>query len=454
MESGSWVAIVGGPYHDWASWKRPFALAFGRRAETDREVGLSQRTRHLLYAGIACGFGIAAAAAGLIKARALGQPFDLPVSDGRHYYAYLPSLVVDGDLDFANQIIEHWGPDFHPDLLADRTPIGRIRNKYPIGLALTLAPAFLGGHAVALASNGRIPADGYSWPYQLACLAMIEWLVYCTLRTIDDLAINHLHVHSTATALGVAVWAVGTPYAYYACREPFMVHAVSAFWCTTFAAAMIRRPTTARRFWLWFGAGGAMALACRPTNAHLAPLAIYGVIVTGRHFGWKPLARAAPWALVGAIPLALQTACWRALAGQWIYFSYAGEGFAWTAPELWRSLLSGRHGLFAWSPLLLPAAVLMALRSNEQFVRAWLLSAALLWYANAAWSTWWFGDAFGGRAYLELAGFFGLGLALLFAKIGGRAAFAVAGIACAGNLFLMALYITHRIPRAGSLLPW
>src|SRR5690606_22701025 len=71
------------------------------------------------------------------------------VSDGRGYYVYLPSLILDGDLDFSNQIKDHWDVDFSEGLLVPNTATGKIGNKYPIGTALTLAPAFLTCHVIA-----------------------------------------------------------------------------------------------------------------------------------------------------------------------------------------------------------------------------------------------------------------------------------------------------------------
>jgi hypothetical protein len=96
---------------------------------------------------------------------ALKPGFDLIVSDGRRYYVYLPSLLCDGDLDFSNQIREHWGPDFSPTLLTHHTERGLIPDKYPIGVALSLLPTFL----VARLFGG----DGYGLHYQLLILAQI-----------------------------------------------------------------------------------------------------------------------------------------------------------------------------------------------------------------------------------------------------------------------------------------
>src|SRR5262249_37459374 len=93
--------------------------------------------------------------------------FDLIVSDGRGYYVYLPSLVIDGDLDFRNQMLEHGPAAGRPALERGLTPRGLVANRYPVGLALTLAPAFLAAHAAAEAGHaatgwGWLAPDGYS----------------------------------------------------------------------------------------------------------------------------------------------------------------------------------------------------------------------------------------------------------------------------------------------------
>ena len=366
----------------------------------------------------------------------------------------MPTVVVDGDLDIANQITEHWGPDFRPELLEPRTPLGLVQNKYPIGLALTLLPAFLVGHLLALASGGLIPADGYSWPYQIACLAFIQFLVWRTFVRIDRLSVDRLGIAEGPTLLGIAVVAFGTPYAYYAVREPFMVHAVSTFWCTEVVAIVATAVRGPAWFWPRLAFCGAMALVCRPTNAHLAPVAILGIVEVVRSAGLQRTLLWLPTVCVGLVPIGVQLGAWRLSSGSWIHYSYGHEGFDWAHPALLETLFSSRHGLFFWSPILLVAIAGTMTVARDPLVRCWLIGAALLWYADSAWWCWWFGDAFGGRAFLELTGLFGTGLAAAFARLRARPwlTWSLAGFAVAFNLALMALYIAHAISRDGYLL--
>lgn len=411
-------------------------------------------TREKIYALLAATFFLLAVGMAGGKAIVLNEPFNLVVSDGRFYYAYLPSVWIDGDLDFSNQISEHWGADYRPILLENPHETGLVRNRFPIGMALTLSPAFLLGHVVAILSGGRIKADGYSWPYQLACLALIQLLVWRTLVRIDRLLTERLSIPAGPAFLGVLIVAVGTPYAYYVFREPFMVHAVSTFWCTEVVAAAAAWQRGSGWLWPRLAFYGAMAVVCRPTNIHLVPVAGWAVVHVARGFGsWRAFTRF-PLAAVSLIPIGLQLVTWRVLSGSWVHYSYEDRPFFWTRPALLQTLFSSRHGLFFWSPALLIAVAGLA-RARDPLVRQWSIGGILLWYANSAWSTWWFGDAFGGRAFLELTGLFGIGLGVSFALLRGRPRLTATLVALvvAFNLGLMALYITHRISRDGYIWP-
>ena len=362
----------------------------------------SSALRKQTYAAVAGIFFLLALGIAAGKAILLHQRFNLVEGrDERYYYAYLPSVVIDGDLDFTNQISEHWGKEFRPELLKNRSATGFVQNKYPVGLALTLLPGFLLGHALALSSSGLIPADGYSWPYQLACLLLIELLVWRTLLRIDRLLTEKLGVPAGPALLGLVVLATGTPYVYYACRDPFMIHIISTFWCTEvvlIAAVGHRRPAW---FWLRLAFSGAMALVCRPTNLHLIPVAVFGVAQTIREVGIRRIATFFPLTAIAIIPIGLQLATWHVLDGAWVYYSYGEEGFNWTYPALIQTLFSSLHGLFFWSPILLFAVAGLLFRARDPLVRYWFLGGVMLWYANSSWFCWYFGEAFGALGFLS-----------------------------------------------------
>jgi hypothetical protein len=413
--------------------------------------------RSLAYAGLCLFLFSAACLIGLWSGRRSGVPFNAVRTDGQFYYVYLPSILVDGDLNFANQMEEHWGKDeFLARHLADRTPTGLIHNQFPIGFALTLVPAFLVGHIISLLSFGVIPADGYSWPYQVLCLAWIEFLLWRTLVRMDWILIERLRLAAAPAMLGLFVAVLGTPCGYYATREPFMVHLVSLFWCTEVVWLAVGPTRPPRVFWPLLGLCSAMAFVCRPTNIFIFPLGLYGLSRQIRERGWSQVLAYLPLAGTALIPIALQMACWKILEGQWVSYSYREQGFDWTQPALFQTLFSSRHGLFVWSPIILLGVAALLWKRREPFLWCWMLGALLLWYANSSWYCWWFGHAFGARAFLELTGLFAIGLASLFEALGNspKITGAIAIFALSFNGVFAALYISQLIPIDGYFLPW
>ena len=72
--------------------------------------------------------------------------------DDSFYYFWLPSVVIDGDVDFSNQLeqcrsIDATMREQAPTL--PRTSLGLLENKYPPGWALANLPFFLVAHALA-----------------------------------------------------------------------------------------------------------------------------------------------------------------------------------------------------------------------------------------------------------------------------------------------------------------
>jgi hypothetical protein len=272
---------------------------------------------------------------------------------------------------------------------------------------------------------------------------------------------------------GVLLYWLGSNYFYYFVREPLMAHVISCAWvsATAYLAHRVLADSEVGRFrslhWLGVGFCFAMALACRYTNLFLFPLIALAVLSgVARRPALNQL-RAIILLLVGMVPLAAQLLLVRAMVGashsgvnDLGYESY--ESFMWTKPLLGQTLFSACHGLFTWSPILLGAipGIVILLRRRQQvpFVIALLLSGAALWYVNSAWSSWWFGWAFGARAFIELAPLFILGLAasceLLSeaSKAWMQFAVAAAAVSFVVSFGLMALYIAHVIPRSDY--PW
>jgi len=395
------------------------------------------------------------------------------LSDGRYYWCYLPTVVIDHDLDIENQVREHFPERVHQGILSVRTPRGYAALKYPIGEALTLAPAFLVAHGLAgflhpLTGWTWLKPDGYSFVYQILGLAWILTLGGLSMILLDRWLTRILGPPGAAILAAVLLWWLGTPYFWYFLFEPFMVHVLSTFWIAVIVYLSGRAIRQARRgharWWLpgAIGLAVTMALICRPTDLVILPVAVAGLWPWLRSADGRTRWRALPALVPAAAPILIQMAVWRIMSGSFFYYSYGNEPFYFTRPALWQTLISTRHGLFLWSPLLLVGVWGLARRgsrwpqSDRPFLVALLIGGVALWYLNSAWHCWWFGWAFGGRAFTELAPLFLAGFALALQPYGPdparsrrRLTLVVAALLCF-HFALVVLFALQIIPPNGD----
>ncbi|MGH7180082.1 MAG: hypothetical protein ACREJC_22080, partial [Tepidisphaeraceae bacterium] len=347
-----------------------------------------------------------------------GHGFNFAHGDSRWYYVQLVSPVVDGDLDFSNQMRMHWGTEFEPHRLENKTPRGYVNPRYTLGFASSLAPSFLAAHAVATAVHALTPVwffepNGYTPLYQILNAAMVFLYVWGMMVLLDWIAQRYLRADPLAIASGIILIVLGSQFSYHYVRVPFAIHVVSLFWVTAVVALSMWMGELAERrvlrlldvFALAFVAS--MAIECRPTNVVILPFLIYVAVKLLRNGMWRRMAALVPIAVAGCLPILLQMWFWHRLFGSWITFAYdPGERFYWSEPRLWQTLFSSRKGLYFWSPILVLATIGCVARMLKGGWRSPLLicsslSFLLLWYLNSAWYEWWFGGSFGARAFLE-----------------------------------------------------
>ncbi|MCZ7544621.1 MAG: hypothetical protein M5R40_14360 [Anaerolineae bacterium] len=189
--------------------------------------------------------------------------------DGHVIYAYVRSLLIDGDLHLENEYRHHWpvaglygrlreaGTDaiihaVDPDQPAYkdpesrtnpnyglppvlRTPTGHVANQHAVGPALLWAPFFLLGHGVAVGVNllgGAVPLDGYSLPYTIAVGFGTALMALGAMLLAYAMLLRYVRRRA-------AVWAViliylASPLVVYAIQTPIAAHGPAAFVCALF----------------------------------------------------------------------------------------------------------------------------------------------------------------------------------------------------------------------------
>lgn len=381
--------------------------------------------------------------------------------DGVGYTLWVRSLVGDGDLDFADEIDR-----VHPGELpgADqRTATGLRPNKYGVGVSLLASPFYAVARVVdrARGAVGAEAEEGWTVVDRAAlALASIAW-------GFTGLVLAHrlaLRVAGPAAAgWAVSLLAAGTNVLYYFVREPFLSH-LDSFFALALATWLTERAW--RRgggvdAWLAAGAAAGLAATVRLTGILFlaVPLVLLGTDAK-REGRWRR-DRLAGLAVGWALGMAPQLLAWRIVYGAWWADAYEGEGFTHLfAPKLLAVLLSSRHGLLAWSPLLVLAlaGVPELLRRTPVWGRALLVWAALLWWANASWEQWWLGHSFGHRGFICLFPFFAVALAVFLdgpaRRLDRRLVVGAIALGVAWNAALMLAYLAEMIPYSGSFSWW
>ncbi len=429
----------------------------------------------------------------------------VPVSsDGIYYYAYLRSIVLDHDVNFANDLAPFAGQTVsgasisNPHVIKQlesgvTTPAGRTPNLFSIGPAIVWSPFFVITHGIAkitgsIGLTGAV-ADGFTKiellsPSIATSLYGLLGLLFACGLLVRALPTTLDAKHKQKIAAG-AVLAImfGTNLFYYLTFEASMSHGVGFFAVTLLIWAWQRwrlaKMATASAWqgiarWLMIGLLAGLVVAVR-WQLLLVVLVIPGVDLTVRLI--RALVRK-KWSavrdeilrgglvLLGAvIVFAPQLFAWRYLYGSWLVIPQ-GSGFLdWTSPNALAVLFSTRHGLFSWTPLILVAVlgVVLALVRRKQMATlpptlpAYAIAIFLLQiYINGAAIEWWGGDAFGARRFTDISIVFMFGLAFLFAQTttvwARRALATVVTILIVANLLFMQAYrhnlISHAEPVA------
>lgn len=339
-------------------------------------------------------------------------------ADSKGYYAYLPAVFVQSDLEFgfideAEEIGSN--PNLHFDY---RTAVGGTYvNKYWCGTAVLQSPFFLVTHAAVAITGGQ--TNGYGKPYVMAvCLAAITYALLGLWALAQVLATYG--ISRSVQSLVIVVLMFGTHLFYYTIVAPGMSHVYSFALMTLFflhGRRYMFLPNT--RSLLAMGAILGLIMLVRPVNG-LGVLALFFLADTGpRLIAGIASLKSFGLAALGAMTLALviigiQPVTYFLGAGVFWFDSYAGDRFNWTDPHMLDILFSYKKGLFLYTPICFVSLVglaFLAKRSRLAFI-AWAGFFVVLVYVLSSWWSWWYGGSFSSRPFVEYLPLFAIPLGL------------------------------------------
>jgi hypothetical protein len=382
----------------------------------------------------------------------------LILSDGKNYYIWARSILLDHDIDFRNDYHVMYGRDPLPPESAVLTPAGHAVDKYPVGMAILEMPGLILGH-IAARYVAHYPMDGVSLPYQVA-VAWSLLVLYFGSFILLYLAMLRFGV-ARIWAFGFCLTALlGTNLIHYVAKEPTMAHAagVAVFNVLLFLVARLcgEHPRVRPARGLLLGALVGLLFLIRNTNLLLVPV-LAAVVWTRR----RPTFRETVPILVGTASIAaLQPVSLWFLWGRLRFSTYFNESFTSGMSGVVNALVSARHGLLVYSPwyaVLLMFAICGAIRLPQarRVCIAAILSFLLFAAANGTWCCWWFGYSFGNRAFIEALPSLSLAAALSVSwqHIGRRATIALVItmlVFVAVNLYLWMGFLLQAYPYDGS----
>jgi hypothetical protein len=350
--------------------------------------------------------------------------------DARSYFAFLPSVVLDHDIDLRNQFAV-LQPEGNTEYQFGVGRGGRAETPFPISPALLWLPGYVAG----LAIDGMIGARASpSRPLGYGVGAMLGTAVWSILLAGAAAEITRWLVRDCVgrkdALLAAALAWLATPALYYSGITPLYSHVPAWFavslmlWLTWQAGHDPQRLA----LWLWSGFAAGWVVAVRLQDAALLAVPVVVLAATHIHSPRRALRVSAAWigaALIGYLP---QAVTWYLIEGTWVPFGGADALKAPQVSELAGILFStGYRGWISWTPIVLPALaglVLLARRGRAPAVR-WFALSGLIGIAGMltldVTHPFGAGAAFGARRYVSATPLLAIGLgALLGPAVGSR----------------------------------
>ena len=331
-------------------------------------------------------------------------------TDPLGYYQYLPAIFIESNLKCM--------------IYSATLNNGNMLSAFHIGIAILQLPFFLLGHLYTLITGGD--ASGYSINYAVSQIIGVSAYLGIALAMLFQLLRNKFTL--TISVITVFVLYLGTNVFYYAFAENGMSHVYSFFLFT--ALIYLTHVFEEKRNWktaLYLSVTAVIIVLVKPNNGVVLLYFLlfntcnWTSFITRLKKVFLPISTWKPGIIVAIFLVALQVGYWHYVSGQFLVFSYGalGEGFFWTNPSLLKVLFSPQNGWLIYSPvLIIPMLGLIYLGIKNQLnSRVTLIIWMMAWYIFSSWWAWWFGGAYGHRAFVEYIAFLAIPMAFVLTSI-------------------------------------
>ncbi len=335
------------------------------------------------------------------------KPEGVVIWDIKSYYSYLPATFIYHDLTLG--FLDDYPGKFSQRIWPIETPTGKRAITTTYGMAVLYTPFFLTGHLAALIVPAW-EADGYSWPYYFAMNFSALFYMWIGLTFLAKVLSRFYREKIVAFTLFAVV--IGTNLFYYTTVEAPMTHAFSFTLFSIFLWRTIKfydNPTL--RNILISGLLAGFITLIRPTNIIILLIFFLWGINSWKSFTERFMffMKRFHWVILMAALFVLawvpQFIYWYHVSGKVFYFTYGEKGasFFFNNPQIFNILFSYKKGWLVYTPIMIFAltGIFMLPKKIPGAFLPLFIFKILNIYILASWWSWWFGGAFGLRAFIE-----------------------------------------------------
>jgi hypothetical protein len=337
--------------------------------------------------------------------------------DGINYWAYLPSVYYDHDLDFEDEYRHIYTPEnnnsANPKLApqiqkTSITSVGKTNNPHPPGTAIVWFPAFIA--ADILSSVFKLPQNGFADMYQVFCGI---WSVGITIigLLLCEKVVHQITKNRQASFVSTVLIFLASPLLFYGSYDVLNSHFASFFLANLFWYLLLVKQNN-WKVSVILGVVVGLATLVRLQNSLLLIVAVvyvfwrkkmlikYHSLILGTTF----LLTISPlffiWLNIYGIPIPAEYKNW------------------WLQTNLLGSLFHKTNGLFSRTPILLIS--LLGLKSFADRSRRIAMLMFFFFFTQLIVITLhggWSAAAYGGRMYTSSLPFFAISLSYLLIRI-------------------------------------
>jgi hypothetical protein len=345
-------------------------------------------------------------------------------ADAIGYYDYLPSIFIHHDLSRKDIPVEKDSSIYDRiNATGIYTNYNHFKiNKYPCGTALLELPFFTYAYLTTdLDGNNN---DGYQPPFHRSVFYAAIFYLFLSVFFLKKI-LELYDIKNYVIIFIQFVFVLSTAVTHYANYDAGFSHVFSLFAITAFIYfAKLYFKNKKLNHFIYACIFLGLIIIIRQINILII---LFIPFLSGSINNLKDgviiLFKNKKSLIIGIISVFgiffIQSIIWYLQTGNFLIYSYQGEGFNFSDPQFFNILFSYKKGLFVYTPILfitMFSLVWLTYKRKYYLLFTWLSFFVLLTYILSSWWSWFYGCSYGLRAYIDYYTIFFIPFAIMLDK--------------------------------------